>query len=67
MKTKTFVEWNEPGIGTCRYWEISASWWGWATPKADGCCSSMAECLAELQAIIEPDLAEFGANEGRGE
>ena len=61
------VEWNEPGIGVCRYWQIGANCWGWATPKVEGSCSSMAECLAELQAIIEPDPLEFGSNEGRGE
>jgi hypothetical protein len=67
MKTKTLVEWKEPGIGYCQYWQIGNNWWGWATPKADGYCSSMAECLAELQAIIEPDPVEFGENEGKGE
>ena len=67
MKTDTLVEWNESGIGVCRYWQTGEAWWRWATPNADGSCSTMAECLAELQAIIEPDPTEFGWNEGRGE
>jgi len=64
---KNLTEWIEPGIGMCCYWQIGEAWWGWATPRHQGACSSMEQCLAELQAIIEPDPYEFGCNTGGGE
>jgi hypothetical protein len=60
------TEWMEPGIGLCSYWQAGEIWY-WSTPRHQGTCTSLAECMAELQAIIEPDPYEFSFNQGRGE
>lgn len=64
---KNLTEWMEPGIGLCSYWQVSEASWHWSTPRHQGTCTSLAECMTALQAIIEPDPYEFSHNQARGE